>query len=146
MGPVMVCGAYYVQTLSFSASSLAAAIPIGLLAAGIMHTNDLRDYDTDLIHGKRTLATMLGRRGANSLLAIMDAIAFAVALAAVVLKLLPWQTLLVLLAIPQAVKQVRMVFRDTAASQLHLVWLGGVKLHMQFGLCLIAGLLLGKLI
>src|SRR5579864_375724 len=52
MGPVMVCGAYYVQALAFSAGSLAAALPIGLLAAGIIHTNDLRDYDTDVMHHK----------------------------------------------------------------------------------------------
>jgi 1,4-dihydroxy-2-naphthoate octaprenyltransferase len=143
MGPVMVCGAYYVQALAFSASSLAAAIPIGLVAAGIMHTNDLRDYDTDVKHGKRTLATMLGRRGANYALALMDAGAFGVVVVAVVTGLLPWPVLLVLLAILPAVHQVRMAFSQTDAKQLHQVWLLGVRLHTQFGLALIIGLILG---
>ena len=141
MGPVMVCGAEYVQALRFSAGSLAAAIPIGLVAAGIMHTNDLRDYDTDVSHGKRTLATLLGKRGAGNALVVMDALAFAVPLAAVLAGLLPWPTLLILLGAPQAVKQSRMV-RGADAKQLHLVWLGGVKLHTQFGLAMIAGLLI----
>lgn len=141
MGPVMVGGAYYVQALSFSASSFAAAIPIGLVAAGIMHTNDLRDYDTDVVHGKRTLATLFGRRGAVYALAAIDAAAFVVIGGAVIARLLPWLTLLVLLAIPQAVAQIRLVFRDTSPQTLHTVWLGGVKLHMQFGLLLIVGLL-----
>ncbi len=141
MGPVMVCGAYYVQALSFSASSLAAAIPIGLVAAGIMHTNDLRDYDTDVSHGKRTLATMLGRQGAGRALAWMDALAFAVPLAAVAAGLLPWPALLILLAAPQAIQQIRMV-RGADAKRLHQVWLGGVKLHTQFGLALIFGLMI----
>lgn len=141
MGPVMVGGAYYVQALSFSAGAIAAAIPIGLVAAGIMHTNDLRDYDTDVLHGKRTLATLFGRRGAAYALAVMDAAAFLVIAAAVMGGLLPWPALLVLLAVPQALAQVRMVFRETDAKHLHVVWLRGVKLHMQFGLLLIVGLL-----
>ncbi len=145
MGPVMVCGAYFVNALSFSAGSLAAAIPIGLVAAGIMHTNDLRDYDTDVSHGKRTLATLLGRRGAALALAMMDTVAFAVVIGAAIANLLPWPALLVLLAIPQAIAQVRLVFRESDPRQLHTAWLSGVKLHMQFGILLIAGLLGARL-
>ena len=141
MGPVMVCGAYYVQTLSFSWSALAAAIPIGLVAAGIMHTNDLRDYGTDVAHGKRTLATLLGKDGAAYALFTMDALAFVVPVAAIAVRILPWPALLILLAVPQAIRQVRML-RGADAKRLHLVWLGGVKLHTQFGLTLIAGLLI----
>ena len=141
MGPVMVCGAYYVMTRSFTAGSFAAAIPIGLLAAGILHTNDLRDYDTDVLHRKRTLATLLGRRGAGYALAAMDAVAFAVVIGAVLARILPWPALLIVLAIPQAVGQVRSALRETEAKQLHQVWLRGVRLHMQFGVLLIAGLL-----
>ncbi len=141
MGPVMVCGAYYVQALRFSAASLAAAIPIGLVAAGIMHTNDLRDYDTDVAHGKRTLATLLGKWGAGPALLVMDGLAFAVPVGAVLAALLPWPVLLILLAAPQAVQQIRMV-RGADAKRLHLVWLKGVKLHTQFGVAMIAGLLI----
>jgi 1,4-dihydroxy-2-naphthoate octaprenyltransferase len=143
MGPVMVCGAYFVIARSFSASALAAAIPIGLVAAGIMHTNDLRDYENDIGHGKKTVATLLGRRGAAYALATMDALAFLVIAGAFVAGILPWPVLLVLLAIPQAASQIRMVFRATDPKQLHEAWLGGVKLHMQFGLLMIAGLLAG---
>jgi 1,4-dihydroxy-2-naphthoate octaprenyltransferase len=141
MGPVMVCGAYYVMALSFSASPLAASIPIGLLAAGIMHTNDLRDYDTDVLHGKHTLATMLGRHGAGFALAMIDGLAFVVTLAAVIAGLLPWLALLVLIAIPHTIDQLRTAFSATNTKQLHAVWLLGVKLHLEFGLLLIAGLL-----
>jgi 1,4-dihydroxy-2-naphthoate octaprenyltransferase len=141
MGPVMVCGAYFVQTLTFSASSLAAAIPIGLVAAGIMHTNDLRDYDTDVVHRKRTLATMFGRRGAALALAAMDVLAFAVIAGAALVRILPWPVLLVVIAIPQAVSQVRLVLEATEPGPLHIAWLNGVKLNMQFGVLMIVGLL-----
>jgi 1,4-dihydroxy-2-naphthoate octaprenyltransferase len=141
MGPVMVCGAYYVMALSFSASALAASIPIGLVAAGIMHTNDLRDYDTDFLHGKRTLATILGRHDAGFALAMMDGLAFVVTLAAAIAGLLPWLALLILITIPEAINQVRTAFSATNSKQLHSVWLLGVGLHLRFGLWLIAGLL-----
>ena len=141
MGPAMVCGAYYVMALSFSASALAAAIPIGLVAAGIMHTNDLRDYDTDVLHAKHTLATMLGRRDAGFALAMMDGLAFVVTLAAVITGLLPWLALLVLIAVPHAIDHLRTAFSATKTKQLHAAWLLGIKLHLEFGLLLIAGLL-----
>ncbi len=144
MGPVMVCGAYFVQSGAFSWNSLAVALPIGLLAAGIMHTNDLRDYETDLAHGKRTLATLLGKDRSATLLAAMDLLAFAIPAGATALGLLPWLTLLFLLAVPAALRQVRML-RAADVRQLHQVWLGGVKLHTQFGVALIAGLLLSRL-
>ncbi|HLH00753.1 MAG TPA: 1,4-dihydroxy-2-naphthoate octaprenyltransferase [Bryobacteraceae bacterium] len=141
MGPVMVGGAYYVMTQHITMAALAAAIPIGLVAAGIMHTNDLRDYAADVVHGKKTLATLLGRRGAGYALGFMDAAAFAFIVPAAAVRVLPWPVLLVLLAVPQAISQVRSALRETDPKQLHQVWLRGVKLHMQFGLLLIAGLL-----
>ena len=73
----------------------------------------------------------------------MDAAAFAVVIAAVAARIFPWPALLIALALPQAIQQVRAVLRETEAKQLHLVWLSGVKLHMQFGVLLIVGLLAG---
>jgi 1,4-dihydroxy-2-naphthoate octaprenyltransferase len=141
IGPVMICGAYFVQALSFSWSSLAAAIPIGLLTAGVLYTNDIRDLDTDVLHGKKTLATLTGRRAASYTLAGMDIVAFGVTIAAVPAQLLPWPVLLVLIAVPQAVAQLRMVFREKDAEKLHDAWLRGIKLHGQFGVLMIVGLL-----
>lgn len=143
MGPVMVCGAYYVQTGAFSLGAFAAALSIGLLAAGVMHTNDLRDFDLDLAHGKRTLATLLGREGAASVLRLIDLTALAIPILAVSLSQLPWQTILITLAAPAVINQWRLL-RNADIRQMHQVWLGGVKLHTQFGLALIAGLLLAS--
>jgi 1,4-dihydroxy-2-naphthoate octaprenyltransferase len=108
-----------------------------------MHINDLRDYDTDLVHRKRALAPMFGRRGAAFALAAMDTLAFAVIAGAVLVRILPWPTLLVAIAIPQAVSQARLVLRGTEPGPLHIAWLNGVKLHMQFGVLMIAGLVSG---
>ena len=142
IGPVMVCGTYFVMAQQFSASSLAAGLAIGLLTAGILYTNDIRDLETDRLHSKVTLATLTGRHAASYALAGMDALAYLVTIAAIAARLLPWPVLLVVLAIPQGIIQLRMVFRETSAEKLHAAWLRGIQLHAQFGLLLIVGLML----
>jgi 1,4-dihydroxy-2-naphthoate octaprenyltransferase len=140
MGPVMVGGAYYVMALQFAPSAFAVSIPIGLLAAGIMHVNDVRDYHADVAHGKRTLSTITGRRGASHTLAIIDAAAYVSVAIAVAAGWLPWPVLLVILTIPRAIGQVKLAYRDDSRDTLHEAWLRGVKLHSEFGLLLILGL------
>lgn len=140
MGPVMVVGSYFVMTLHVSAGALAASVPIGLLAAGVMHTNDLRDYASDVVHGKRTLATLLGRTGANYALAAMDVATYGAVAVAAVAGWLPWLVLLGFVTVPVALRQVRLVFRENSAEELNRAWFQAVQLHMQFGLCMIVGL------
>src|SRR5258708_6772384 len=72
MGPAIVCGAYYVMALTFSWSALWASVALGFLVAGILHANNIRDIETDGLHGKHTLATVLGRAGAIRELIALD--------------------------------------------------------------------------
>ena len=139
MGPVMVAGSAFTVTLDLSAPALAASVPVGLVAAGIMHVNDLRDFDADLAHGKTTVSTLLGRGPATALLGWIDGLAFASAGAAVALGLLPWTVLLVLPTIPLAVEQLRLA-RERSPASLESAWRQGVKLHTAFGVLLVVGL------
>jgi 1,4-dihydroxy-2-naphthoate polyprenyltransferase len=59
-GLVAVCGTYYVQALTLSATVWWAAVPVGLLATAIIVVNNLRDVKTDKSVGKKTLAVRLG--------------------------------------------------------------------------------------
>ncbi len=60
-GPVAVGGTYYVQTLSLSNDVLIAGLMPGLFSTAILTVNNLRDADTDVRTGKRTLAVRLGK-------------------------------------------------------------------------------------
>ena len=146
MGPVMVAGAYYVMAHHFSIGAFAASIPVGLLAAGIMHVNDVRDYQADVEHGKRTLATITGRRGASHTLAILDAAAYASILIAVAAGWLPWLALIVLASVPRALGQIKLIYRGDSRDTLHEAWLRGVKLHSEFGILLVAGMVMAGLL
>jgi 1,4-dihydroxy-2-naphthoate octaprenyltransferase len=109
MGPVMVGGAYFVVALRFAQDALAASVPIGLLAAGIMHVNDVRDYDSGVKHGKRTLATLTRRSGASHTLAFINGAAYLATVGAVVAGWLPRLALVVLVTIPRALAQIKLV-------------------------------------
>lgn len=60
-GPVAVGGTYYVQTVSLSSDVLVAGLMPGLFSTAILTVNNLRDADTDVRTGKRTLAVRFGK-------------------------------------------------------------------------------------
>jgi 1,4-dihydroxy-2-naphthoate octaprenyltransferase len=59
-GLVAVTGTSWVQTLDLTPLALAAAVPPGALAVGILIVNNLRDLPTDAVAGKRTVAVRIG--------------------------------------------------------------------------------------
>lgn len=143
IGPLMVVGSYYTVALTISPAAVLASLPIGLLAAGIMHTNDLRDHEGDVHHGKRTLSTVLGRTASSRLLLALVSGAYLIIPAGIATSLLPWPTLIVIVTLPLAVRQVRLVFRERDARQLNEAWFMGVRLMTAFGVLFVAGLLAG---
>jgi 1,4-dihydroxy-2-naphthoate polyprenyltransferase len=142
MGPVIVMGAYFVMALQFSATALWASIPLGFMVAGILHANNIRDIDTDSTYGKRTLATILGRTGARYELLLLDVLAYASVIVAVLTRTLPWIALAVFITVPRALDQLRIVFRETDRKQLNLALFRSVQLHMEFGLLMMIAFLI----
>lgn len=64
-GIVGVAGPYYLQTHQFSVPVLLPAVGIGLLSAGVLNVNNMRDREMDARSGKITLAVRLGEWGAR---------------------------------------------------------------------------------
>ena len=137
MGPVIVLGTYFVMAGHFAWRAAWPSIALGFLVAGILHANNVRDIDTDRRHDKRTMASMLGRMGANWELAILDGGAYATTLAAVALGAMPWTALACILAIPRARDQLRVAFANSDPKKLNLALFRSVQLHMEFGLLMI---------
>ncbi|HEY6395409.1 MAG TPA: 1,4-dihydroxy-2-naphthoate octaprenyltransferase, partial [Candidatus Binataceae bacterium] len=142
MGPAIVIGAYYVMALSFSSAAVWASIPLGFLVTGILHANNIRDIESDRVHGKRTLAGILGRRGATYELIALDVAAYATTLIGMTVHAIPWIGLLSLLSVARARDQIRIVMRETEARKLNLALLRSVQLHMEFGLLMIVAFLI----
>lgn len=76
-GVVATVGSTYVQTGTVTGLSLAASVPVGLLATALLVVNNLRDIPGDTQVGKRTLAVRLGDRRTRHLYVLLVALPFA---------------------------------------------------------------------
>lgn len=64
MGILMIQGAYYSMSGNFSYTVLLHSIPISLLVALLLLSNELRDWEYDSKHGARTLTVRIGYKAA----------------------------------------------------------------------------------
>jgi 1,4-dihydroxy-2-naphthoate octaprenyltransferase len=138
---LMVFGAFYVQARVLAWAPLLDAIPIGVLVVDILHINNLRDLPADQHAGIRTVAIMLGERGAKTLHDIYVLTAYAATILLVIAGLLPVWTLLVLLSFPAAVQLGRAVEAVRAPDVDPLIVVKTARFHALFGALMITGLL-----
>jgi 1,4-dihydroxy-2-naphthoate octaprenyltransferase len=138
MGPAIVIGAYFVQATRVSPGAVTASIATGFLGAGILLANNVRDIESDPLHGKRTLASMIGRRNAIIETALFDAGAFVAVLAGVLMGVMPITSLVVFLTIPRAISEIRILARERDWNVLNLALKRSAQLHLEFLLLLIA--------
>ena len=144
MGPGYVLGAYYVQTLNFSTTALVASLPMGFLCSGVLQANNLRDIENDRAHGKRTFAVLVGRRAAMLELIWSDLGAYLVTIAGVIAKVLPWPALAVIITVPRALDQIRLVAPGADAESHNRAMNRSGQLQFELGLVLVIAFILGR--
>ena len=64
-GLLSTLGAYYLQAQTLTTEVVCLGAAIGLPCVGVLNLNNIRDMDNDRVHGKRTFASLLGKRGAK---------------------------------------------------------------------------------
>jgi 1,4-dihydroxy-2-naphthoate octaprenyltransferase len=138
-GLAAVVGTYYVQALTTTAQLWLAAVPVGALITAVLVVNNLRDRAGDERAGKRTLAVLLGERGARAEYIALLALAYAVALWLSVIRS-PW-LLLPLLSLPLAWPLVRSILHESGRA-LNKTLAGTARLSLVFSLLLALGFLL----
>jgi len=143
-GIVAVAGSFFVQVEHLDWEAFALAVPVGLLAAGLLMVNNVRDIDTDRRAGKRTLAVRLGRDRARMLFAVTVYLAYAlVPVTWAFGPLGPW-LLLAWLTLPLAARVVRVVRNRTDGLSLNAALARTGMLQLLFCVLLSAGLLLSR--
>ncbi len=141
-GFVAVCGTTFVQAHTVTPLSAVAAIPVGALATAILVVNNLRDRETDVRAGKRTLAVRFGERAVLYEYGLLLALAYAVPLGLVGLRLAGPVALLPLLTLPFAVPLMRAVSRERGRA-LNPLLARTAKLLFFHGVLFSLGLSLG---
>src|SRR5450631_3113236 len=143
-GIVAVAGSYFVQTTHLDWEAFALAVPVGLLASGILVVNNVRDIDTDRRAGKRTLAVRLGRERTRTMFAAMVYLAYLLTPVTWLFgPLTPW-VLLPWLTLPIAAPVVRTVRNHTDGGSLNQALAQTGMLQLAFCTLLAAGLLLSR--
>jgi 1,4-dihydroxy-2-naphthoate octaprenyltransferase len=138
-GFVAVCGTAFVQTGTVPPLAWLASVPVGAIATNVLVVNNVRDRETDVKAGKRTLAVRLGRRAGVIEYAALFALAYAAPVAAVLwLHRAPW-VLLPLLTIPLAMRLVR-TLATTEGRPLNDCLVATAKLLLFYGVLFAAGL------
>jgi 1,4-dihydroxy-2-naphthoate octaprenyltransferase len=127
-GLVAVVGTTYVQTETWEAAAVYAAVGVGALACAILVVNNLRDIPTDTVAGKRTLAVVLGDRRTRVLYLLLVALAAAAVVA--VAAVTTWCALIGLGFLACAVPAVRAVLGGATGRGLIpvLQWTGLAEL------------------
>lgn len=146
MGIGMVTGSYYVHTGTVTAGAVLLATAMGLLSAGFLHANNVRDIDTDRRQRKRTLANLLGRHAATIEYAFLVFVPFVCAVAMIVLDPASWPLLFVFVAFPIALRLTREIAVETAPSKLNLLVRRSAGLHLVYGALASIGLALTAMI
>jgi 1,4-dihydroxy-2-naphthoate octaprenyltransferase len=136
-GFVATVGSAYIQYLRLPAEAWWGALAVGLPACGILLANNVRDVDTDIVSGKKTLAVRVGKPAARQ----MYAACMVGALVAVVGCGIwhPW-ALIALAAAPLAIVPMRMVRTRTDPPSLVAALVGTVRFQLVLAVLLAAGL------
>ena len=142
-GPLMVLGAYVVQTQSLSWEALVASIPVAILIALVLYINEIPDRKGDAAAGKRTLPVRWPADVITGLYLAAAVVAFLVILIGGVSGTLPLTTLIALLAFPLAIRVyngVRMYYNSP--YELMAPMATNIQLHAAAGLLLFVGYLI----
>lgn len=132
-GIVATIGTVYTQAYQVTWMAWLGAIGIGLLACALLMINNLRDIPTDAATNKRTLAVILGDRGARKV--YLGYVWGALALGLACVPGAPWAGLLLLLTLPAVVLSLTVI--AGARGMLLIPVLGGTgMLELGYGILL----------
>lgn len=142
MGMGIVLIAFYIQTRTVTLDAVLIAVPSMILVGAIMLSNNIRDIVGDTQGGRKTLAILVGRSKAVSILAAFFIVSFGwIATLVLIGHLTPW-ALLVFLSIKKPIAAIKL-FR---AKEQPLEVMPAMKYTAQtntiFGFLLAIGLLL----
>jgi 1,4-dihydroxy-2-naphthoate octaprenyltransferase len=139
-GPIMVLGAYVVQTGKLAWEPLVASIPVAILVAMILYVNEIPDRRSDAEAGKRTLPTRLSREAVTRGFLVAVLTAFAVVAVASVMGVIPRPAIIALAALPLAIQVYRGINAYYTSPYELMATMGkNVQLHLAVGVLLFAG-------
>lgn len=144
MGMLIVLIAVYIQVGSVPLFAVLLSVPSALLVAAIMLSNNIRDLEEDTAGGRKTMAILVGRKTAITILASYFVLSYLWIIGLVVLQIItPW-SLLVLLSLKKPIHAIKLfkqtdnpvqvapAMKDTALTNTIFVFLLGLGLLIGY--------------
>ncbi len=149
MGPLVIVGAFFVQTRTITLLPVVVSIPVGLLVGSVTLANNLRDIIDDRESGILTLPMRIGIKNSKLLYLIMIATPYVIVVVSIIINLLLYPLILALLSIPQATVALKAMDKTKntaedfrAKAHIFKYPLNSIKLHLQFSIFLLVGIII----
>jgi len=146
MGPLMVIGSYYCLTGSYDHRIFLVSLPVGFLVAAILQANNTRDIKHDTEAGIKTLENKVGTTAAKGFYYFSISASYLSVVLMVIFKVLPIWSLLVILTLPLAIKNIKNMAMGDKPKTLAKIDVETAQLHFAFGILLTVSLALYRLI
>ncbi len=138
-GPLLVAGCVLAFTGKVQVVDFLVGVPLGLLTTAILLINEFPDAEADALAAKNHLVVVLGKARSRWVYVALVSSGFALCVAMVLVGTLPPGAVAMLLAIPIAIKAVRVLFLHYRDRELIEANAATIKLHFVAGLLLTAG-------
>lgn len=140
-GLMIMLGVVYVMTGIINWTSLLVVSPVGLLIVAILHANNTRDMLQDKQAGIKTQAMNLGLEGSQIMYQTLLLVSYLLVAASVLLNLLHPFVFIVLITLPMALKNIKLMKQATINNLCIIQFLDThtAKLVLVFSLLLSAG-------
>lgn len=136
MGTVIIGITYFIQTLTITSEVIWISIPITIFIGSINLSNNIRDRDGDKVGGRKTIAVLIGREKAITLLAVLFIIAYGWTLGLIIARILPIWTLITFFSVPKAVSVIKDFRGKTEPLEMMPAMIATGKTNTIYGLLL----------
>jgi 1,4-dihydroxy-2-naphthoate polyprenyltransferase len=146
MGMLIILIAFFIQTGTVSSTSILVSVPSMILVGMIMLSNNIRDLDGDKENGRKTVAILIGKKGAIYLLTGMFIFSFLWVLALITIGVLPVWTALVILSAPKAINATKGFIENSIPIKMAPAMKATAQTNTIFGFLLAIGIFIGHFI
>lgn len=147
MGPLMVIGAFLVLVGEINHRVLFVSLPIGCLVTAILHANNTRDILHDRQTSVRTMANLLGHRGAQIEYVLLLVGAYGLTAFLIATKHVSIWASLVALSLPIAIRNLRIMGKSDPErpQSIAILDVQTAQLHLVFGILYVLGIAVGRM-
>jgi 1,4-dihydroxy-2-naphthoate polyprenyltransferase len=146
MGMLIILIAFFIQTGTVSSTSILVSVPSMILVGMIMLSNNIRDLDGDKKNGRKTVAILIGKKGAIYLLTGMFIFSFLWVLGLITIGVLPVWTALVILSAPKAIKATKGFIENSIPIKMAPAMKATAQTNTIFGFLLAVGIFIGHIL